>query len=583
MKNIKGLIISLSIVTILLVLAVPAFAENIAYGSVDIERELYYSASRVSEDSVRAELISRLNEAASRYETNPIDISDLNISYPNDEYISVCFSEVASLPTNFHLMGYGYSYYENGSYISIILKYNTADKETWEEYTNSINREYANICTYLDDDMSQIEKMLVVHDYMCINYEYDYVRLEEGTLPAESFTAYGIMENKIGVCQAYAEAYMLVLYKLGYECRIVASTEMNHAWNIVKIDDNWYHVDVTWDDPVPNDKGRTLHKYFLVSDETMLTVTDGDAGIDGYDHFGWTSPYACTDNTYETDTPWSKTEKQIQLDKNSIYAMETGGYVVAYDRKTWESRQVFACEDKIEYVHGAFNAAEYNFTYIVVAGSRIYFNTPNEIRSVNRDGADMKTHVKLPDGDGYIYLMRGNSSVIEYSITEAPFDDLVLEHFFEVPIGLDIPDLENGFGVGGSIELSRLISSGGKREELVWTVSNPEAASIVGDRLYFKSREEFVLSVSYKSDASSSCEIALKADFVYGDADGNGEFDLGDLIVMAQLFAGWDVDDILGTGYAYRFDADGDATNVSMTDLVAFSRIMVGLFVDIRC
>lgn len=62
---------------------------------------------------------------------------------------------------------------------------------------------------------------------------------------------------------------------LGIPCETVTGTgeqdgvSQNHAWNAIQIDGNWYQVDVTWDDPVPDEKGRVIYTYFNVTDEIM--------------------------------------------------------------------------------------------------------------------------------------------------------------------------------------------------------------------------------------------------------------------------------------------------------------------------
>ena len=57
---------------------------------------------------------------------------------------------------------------------------------------------------------------------------------------------------------------------MGIKSLVVSEPKINHAWNMVKIDGEYYHVDVTWNDPVPDRQGRVLHTYFNTSDRKML-------------------------------------------------------------------------------------------------------------------------------------------------------------------------------------------------------------------------------------------------------------------------------------------------------------------------
>lgn len=60
------------------------------------------------------------------------------------------------------------------------------------------------------------------------------------------------------------------------DCIIVsAGKEMNHAWNIVSLNGVDYHVDTTWNDPIPNREGYVRYKYLNVSDEQMKKLTSG--------------------------------------------------------------------------------------------------------------------------------------------------------------------------------------------------------------------------------------------------------------------------------------------------------------------
>lgn len=71
-----------------------------------------------------------------------------------------------------------------------------------------------------------------------------------------------------GVCQNYAEIFQAMCLQNCTPCEIVTSYEMDHAWNRVWLWGEWYHVDVTFDDPGP--KPTLRNTYFLVKPEIMM-------------------------------------------------------------------------------------------------------------------------------------------------------------------------------------------------------------------------------------------------------------------------------------------------------------------------
>ena len=118
---------------------------------------------------------------------------------------------------------------------------------------------------------SELEKELIIHDYLVLNGQYDYDNYLNGTIPKESYSAYGLLVNHTGVCNSYAYSMKYLLAKAGIECEVVSGTGNGgaHAWNIVKIDGNYYYVDATWDDPVPDVEGRIRYDYFNLSKDEM--------------------------------------------------------------------------------------------------------------------------------------------------------------------------------------------------------------------------------------------------------------------------------------------------------------------------
>lgn len=124
--------------------------------------------------------------------------------------------------------------------------------------------------------MSDYEKVRAIHDYIILTTKYDYENVNNDTIPDIDFTAKGVLEKHIGVCRGYAEAFKLLMDELNIDCEIVTgyAGNVSHAWNIVKIDNEWFQIDCTYDDPLDennsNDTSNNLrYDYFLVTDTQM--------------------------------------------------------------------------------------------------------------------------------------------------------------------------------------------------------------------------------------------------------------------------------------------------------------------------
>ncbi|SHI89367.1 transglutaminase domain-containing protein [Parasporobacterium paucivorans] len=158
------------------------------------------------------------------------------------------------------------------------------ERELYLSYITSIIEEN------IDDSMSDYEKAKTIHDYIIINTDYD----TSDNLNDSAFSPEGVFVYGTAVCQGYAESYMLILNELGIDCKLVTGTANGivHAWNVVKIDGEWYNVDVTWDDPIVSGEvvsgtGNLSYAYFMKPDAVLYT-----------DHTASSSPPACTSDKY---------------------------------------------------------------------------------------------------------------------------------------------------------------------------------------------------------------------------------------------------------------------------------------------
>ena len=154
------------------------------------------------------------------------------------------------------------------------------------EYFKSVHSEVSKIINNnIHDNMSDYDKAKVLHDYLVNNMSYSYEIKNNGSTNPHVYDAL-ILDT--GVCHDYSAAYELLCEKAGLECDEIQSE--THAWNIVKIDGEWYNVDCTWDDPVG---GSLRYEYFLISDDRIESIGQPDHART--DHYKENYP-ACSEN-----------------------------------------------------------------------------------------------------------------------------------------------------------------------------------------------------------------------------------------------------------------------------------------------
>ena len=145
------------------------------------------------------------------------------------------------------------------------------------------NRMILQACRYVIDDliedgMSDYDKELAIHDWIIqwTSYDKGVMSNAPGAVPdPDNDNPYGLLINKTAICTGYTLTFQLFMDMLGIECIVVDGTagrQMEvHAWNMVKLDGEWYCVDVTWDDPVGSGNYSIFahHKYFNVTCDFM--------------------------------------------------------------------------------------------------------------------------------------------------------------------------------------------------------------------------------------------------------------------------------------------------------------------------
>lgn len=162
------------------------------------------------------------------------------------------------------------SYWDNYPIVEAFQKNDTTSLsamqlELFDKYCDILGT-----CT--SNSYSDYENELAIHDYLVSNVQYG--GEEDG-----AYDAYSALIKGEAVCSGYVEAFKTLLDMLSIENRTVIGIgkEQAHGWNMIKLDGEWYHVDVTWDDPIDGD-GSISHKYFNVSDADMALDHIWEAG-----------------------------------------------------------------------------------------------------------------------------------------------------------------------------------------------------------------------------------------------------------------------------------------------------------------
>lgn len=164
-------------------------------------------------------------------------------------------------------------YIDNGNEICYLTD-GFYSKQDIEEYEAQIEQVKNAIIASIEGK-SDYEKIKIIHDYLIDTIQYEN-NLENDYV----YDIYGALVAKKCVCEGYAKAIQYLLNEIGIENTIVIGTGTNsknqtesHAWNYVKLEGNWYAVDVTWDDPIITGGGKLTSKaryeYFLKGSNKM--------------------------------------------------------------------------------------------------------------------------------------------------------------------------------------------------------------------------------------------------------------------------------------------------------------------------
>lgn len=112
---------------------------------------------------------------------------------------------------------------------------------------DAISQKAAELCQDLTDDQS---KIVAIHNYIAENFQYDDVfaaEVRRGAVKNYTPNTNQSLDKKVGVCYDLSAVFAAMCRSQGIPCALVKGYTANgyHAWNLIRVDDDWTAVDVT--------------------------------------------------------------------------------------------------------------------------------------------------------------------------------------------------------------------------------------------------------------------------------------------------------------------------------------------------
>ena len=271
----------------------------------------------------------------------------------------------------------------------------------------------SSILKQVNEEWSEEEKALWVHEWIVDNIKYDFEARADYYNNPKAYSAYGAIVDGLAVCQGYALAYDYLLEMLGLRCGLVNSDELNHAWNLIQVDNKLYFVDATWDD-LDYLPGMSRHNNFMRSRQGMIETGHSSSDWMNYNYPIYEKDGSSSDRD---DYFWTGCKYRIWgTGRKWVYHKDnTDNVVYAYDYVKKESIAVVQYNDRWPRYGGGFYSRWY--AAVGVLGSYFVISGPDYIYLLDVDSKQLKELYTLSDAEkanGYIYYLEVNDGVVTY-------------------------------------------------------------------------------------------------------------------------------------------------------------------------
>ena len=232
-------------------------------------------------------------------------------------------------PEIFWASGFKYKYYPDSPNLILIPEY-LFDKGKIREHQKAMGARVEKLARPAMK-LTELEKERYIHDFICKNVRYDKLKKQY------SHEIIGVLGHGVGVCEGIAKAVKILCDALQIQC-IIALAENNpekgvkyrHAWNVVRLDKKYYHLDCTFDLSLGNPE-EIRYDYFLLSDKQIFR---------DHERLVWRVP-ACedADRFYYKKKKLSFTKTE-EVQKRAAQAVKKGKPLLFHWRGGYMTREI---------------------------------------------------------------------------------------------------------------------------------------------------------------------------------------------------------------------------------------------------
>ena len=450
------------------------------------------------------------------YLDKAIDVSDLDIA-PNEIQYSVNGMDLTGIYAAREIVrknpfystaattGFPeFTYKDNGCVATVKYTYHPA----WtQDFVAKVIASYDEVMALIKPGDSDFAKILKIHDWIVKNVSY-------GMSTLYYDFGVGALANRKAVCAGYAQCYQFLLSQVGIDSVYIAANTKKepHAWNLVKLDGHWFHVDCTWDRGLgvnPNLK----HTYFMLS--------DAEFNADGVHSEDWKKPEkgyptnnVCTiqNKFYASNTDIAT---DVQIAANPIVLNHKFDPSSTYSHSDTEHWRTCVAGVEVREPHDGSPCTVCGYTAPSVTSYTVALtNDGNGTASASATSAAAGTEITLTavPNTGYHFkewkVISGSMTITNNKFT-MPAENVEVKAVFEkdAPTTYSLTTQVNGGN--GTISASKTGLTAGSTETITFTPDagyeidtvtvNGTATSVSGNTLNVTMNENKTVVVTYKA------------------------------------------------------------------------------------